>query len=72
MATWTVHVEDGPKRVNHAAACINGLIYSFGGYCTGEDFGRRRDIDIHVFNTCKLRTPFLKTYKAHSFCHKCF
>jgi len=51
MASWTAHIEGGPKRVNHAAVCIDGYIYSFGGYCTGDDFGVRQDIDIHVYNT---------------------
>ena len=50
MATWTVHVEGGPKRVNHAAVCVGGAIYSFGGYCTGDDFSIRKDIDIHRFD----------------------
>ncbi|KAF6018335.1 KLHDC3 [Bugula neritina] len=55
MASWTAHIEGGPKRVNHAAVCIDGYIYSFGGYCTGDDFGVRQDIDIHVYNTASYK-----------------
>lgn len=50
MATWTLHLEGGPKRVNHAAVCIDGFIYSFGGFCTGDDFSIRQDIDVHQFD----------------------
>ena len=51
MALWTVHLEGGPRRVNHAAVTIGKLIFSFGGYCTGEDFTVARPMDIHVLNT---------------------
>lgn len=51
MTTWTACVEGGPRRVNHAAVCMNGVIYSFGGYCTGDDFTVREDIDLHVYST---------------------
>ena len=51
MAVWTRHIEGGPRRVNHAAVCVGDYIYSFGGYCTGENFEIRRDIDIHRFDT---------------------
>ena len=30
---WSVHLEGGPRRVNHAAAAVGDRIYSFGGYC---------------------------------------
>lgn len=50
MAAWTIHLDSGPKRVNHAAVCVNGMIYSFGGYCTGENYAVRRDIDIHRYD----------------------
>ena len=51
MPRWTVHLEGGPRRVNHAAVSIGELIYSFGGYCTGEDYETTRPIDIHILDT---------------------
>ncbi|XP_013382215.1 kelch domain-containing protein 3 [Lingula anatina] len=51
MPWWTVHLEGGPRRVNHAAVNLKDEIYSFGGYCTGEDYETRRPMDIHVLNT---------------------
>src|SRR5207248_826774 len=35
---WTHRLENAPKRIDHASAAIGHIIYSFGGYCTGEDF----------------------------------
>lgn len=52
---WTVHLEGGPRRVNHAAVVVEDKIYSFGGYCTGDSYRRRRPMDIHVLNTCNFR-----------------
>ncbi|XP_075224636.1 kelch domain-containing protein 3 [Lycorma delicatula] len=52
---WTVHLEGGPRRVNHAAVAVGDKIYSFGGYCTGENYRNRRPMDIHVLNTVSLR-----------------
>ncbi|XP_064484621.1 kelch domain-containing protein 3-like isoform X2 [Ornithodoros turicata] len=52
---WTVRLEGGPRRVNHAAVAINGRIFSFGGYCTGEDYSTRKPIDVHVLSTVSLR-----------------
>jgi len=51
MQRWTVHLDGGPRRVNHAAVVIGSYIYSFGGYCTGENFDEVRAIDVHVLNT---------------------
>lgn len=48
---WTVKVDGGPKRVNHAAVELNGLIYSFGGYCSGEVYEGNEPIDVHVLDT---------------------
>lgn len=53
MQQWTVHLDGGPRRVNHAAVLIGCRIYSFGGYCTGENFEIVRPIDVHVLNTGK-------------------
>jgi len=51
MQRWTVHLDGGPRRVNHAAVLIGCHIYSFGGYCTGENFEIVRPIDVHILNT---------------------
>ena len=53
MVMWTTHLEGGPKRVNHAAVAIKDFIYSFGGYCTGDDYKVLRPIDVHRFYTCE-------------------
>lgn len=51
MLRWSVHLEGGPRRVNHAAVAVGHRVYSFGGYCSGEDYETLRQIDVHVFNT---------------------
>ena len=51
MLRWTVHLEGGPRRVNHAAVAVGHKVYSFGGYCSGEDYETLRQIDVHVFNS---------------------
>uniref|UniRef100_A0A915ADL9 Farnesylated proteins-converting enzyme 2 n=1 Tax=Parascaris univalens TaxID=6257 RepID=A0A915ADL9_PARUN len=48
---WTVKVDGGPRRVNHAAVELNGLIYSFGGYCSGEIYEGNEPVDVHVLDT---------------------
>uniref|UniRef100_A0A672P7G7 Kelch domain containing 3 n=2 Tax=Sinocyclocheilus grahami TaxID=75366 RepID=A0A672P7G7_SINGR len=55
MLRWMVHLEGGPRRVNHAAVAVGHKVYSFGGYCSGEDYETLRQIDVHVFNTESLR-----------------
>ncbi|VDD94303.1 unnamed protein product [Enterobius vermicularis] len=52
---WTVKVDGGPRRVNHAAVAIGNKIYSFGGYCSGEIYDGTRPIDIHVLDTDNFR-----------------
>ncbi|KHJ46275.1 kelch repeat protein [Trichuris suis] len=52
---WTFCIEGGPRRVNHAAVAINGLIYSFGGYCSGENSETIRPMDVHIFDTSTYR-----------------
>ncbi|KAG5855561.1 hypothetical protein ANANG_G00050350 [Anguilla anguilla] len=44
----------GPRRVNHAAVAVGHRVYSFGGYCSGEDYETLRQIDVHVFNAVSL------------------
>jgi len=55
MPQWTVHLEGGPRRVNHAAVAVGDKIYTFGGYCTGEDYQTTRPMDVHVLNTGERR-----------------
>uniref|UniRef100_A0A1B6DWJ7 Kelch domain-containing protein 3 n=2 Tax=Clastoptera arizonana TaxID=38151 RepID=A0A1B6DWJ7_9HEMI len=63
---WTVHLEGGPRRVNHAAVLIEDKIYSFGGYCTGEDYKLFRPMDVHVLNTATLRWKALNVPTSQS------
>lgn len=49
----------GPRRVNHASVAISDFIYSFGGYCSGEDYRSSRSMDVHVLNTNNLRWTLL-------------
>lgn len=62
---WTVHLEGGPRRVNHAAVVVGDTIYSFGGYCTGENYRRRRPMDVHVLNTANFRWSALPVPKQN-------
>ncbi|XP_006776419.1 PREDICTED: kelch domain-containing protein 3 [Myotis davidii] len=55
MLRWTVHLEGGPRRVNHAAVAVGHRVFSFGGYCSGEDYETLRQIDVHIFNAVSLR-----------------
>lgn len=52
---WTVSLEGGPQRVNHAAVAVGDKIYSFGGYCTGENYNTLRNMDVHVLETVTYR-----------------
>jgi len=52
---WTVHLTGGPQRVNHAAVIVGDKVYSFGGYCSRENYHVRRPIDVHILNTVTLR-----------------
>uniref|UniRef100_A0A0N5CD48 Kelch domain-containing protein 10 n=1 Tax=Strongyloides papillosus TaxID=174720 RepID=A0A0N5CD48_STREA len=57
---WTVHIDGGPKRVNHAAVAVNGLIYSFGGYSSGEHYDKNESIDIHALCSETFRWEKIK------------
>lgn len=61
---WTVHLEGGPRRVNHAAVALGDTIFSFGGYCSGETFDPESPIDIHALNTHTYRWSLLKSHYA--------
>jgi hypothetical protein len=52
---WVQHVEGGPRRVNHAAVSVRErFIFSFGGYCTGEDYFSIDKLDVHIFDLGKF------------------
>jgi len=59
MMHWTVHIEGGPKRVNHAAVVVGHTIYSFGGYCTDENYSIQRPIDVHILQPDTYRWKVL-------------
>lgn len=58
---WVANVAGGPRRVNHAAVGLQEkkLVFTFGGYCTGEEYSRIDKIDVHVFNLCKYGREYL-------------
>ncbi|XP_014363466.2 kelch domain-containing protein 3 [Papilio machaon] len=62
---WTVHIEGGPRRVNHAAVCIGDKIFSFGGYCSTEEYKDWEPIPIHVLDTSTLRWSPVYYRKTH-------
>jgi len=55
MMRWTHYSEGAPQRVNHAACRIRDCIYSFGGYCTGDDYETFRPIDVFRLYTVTLK-----------------
>jgi hypothetical protein len=55
MMRWTVHLEGGPRRVNHAAAVVGAKVYSFGGYCTGDNYKDVKPIDVFCLNAVNYR-----------------
>ena len=57
----------GPRRVNHASVSIGEHIYSFGGYCSGEDYRISRPMDVHVLNTNTLRWSLLPMKKDQKY-----
>lgn len=46
-------------RVNHAAVTVGQTVYSFGGYCTDENYAELRPIDIHILNPGKSFSSFI-------------
>ncbi|XP_072356727.1 kelch domain-containing protein 3-like [Scyliorhinus torazame] len=64
MLRWAVHLEGGPRRVNHAAVAVGHKVYSFGGYCSGEDYETLRQIDVHIFNAVSFRWMKLPPYRS--------
>lgn len=60
---WTIRLDGGPRRVNHAGVGVGECIYSFGGYCTGDDYRFNESIDVHVLNTNSLRWSLVQSKK---------
>ncbi|KRY37343.1 Kelch domain-containing protein 3, partial [Trichinella spiralis] len=64
---WTLSIENGPRRVNHAAVAYNNCIFSFGGHSAEEVQVVFEKIDIHVFgpkgHPFILRFCILATFK---------
>ena len=69
MLRWTHKVDGGPRRVNHAAITVrNRFIFSFGGYCTGEDYNTIEKMDIHVFDLgkCQFFCVLLRLFEENA------
>ena len=41
--------------MNHAAVAVGERVFSFGGYCTGDNYREERPIDVFVLNTTTYR-----------------
>lgn len=41
--------------MNHAALAVGQMVYSFGGYCTGDNYSVQRPIDVHILNPLNYR-----------------
>ncbi|GMS81058.1 hypothetical protein PENTCL1PPCAC_3233, partial [Pristionchus entomophagus] len=65
---WSVALEGGPRRVNHAAVLLgDNHIYSFGGYCSTEKSQRGSPIDIHVLNATTYK--WQRVWSAQEQCY---
>ncbi|XP_074032242.1 kelch domain-containing protein 3-like [Leptinotarsa decemlineata] len=51
---WTLALDIGPMKVNHASVAVGNKIYTFGGIRTGE-FSEQYSMDISVMDTETLR-----------------
>lgn len=61
---WIQCVENGPRRVNHAAGVLDHLIFSFGGYSNTEDYTRVTPIDIQIFNI-RRKSILTRAFPSH-------
>lgn len=61
---WIARIEGGPRRVNHTACVIGDQIYTFGGYCSNEDYRSIKTIDVHVLNTQTLRWSLVPAHRS--------
>lgn len=57
--------------MNHAAIAVGENVYSFGGYCTGDDYENTRPIDVHVLNTVSFRWTKLPLPENYHFDDNC-
>ena len=55
LSTYLLLTQGGPRRVNHAAVAVGERIFSFGGYCTGDNYRDERAIDVFMLNTTTCR-----------------
>ena len=46
--------------MNHAAVAVGDRIFSFGGYCTGDNYKDEKPIDVFVLNTNTYRWTEIK------------
>ena len=67
LISYYFFTSSGPRRVNHASVSIGEYIYSFGGYCSFENYRVSRPIDIHVLNTNTLRWSLLPLKKDQKY-----
>lgn len=49
--------------MNHASIAVKDFIYSFGGYCSGEDYKSYSPMDVHVLNTNNFRWSLIPVKK---------
>lgn len=49
--------------MNHASVAIGDYIYSFGGYCSGEDYKSYSPMDVHILNTNNFRWSLIPLKK---------
>ncbi len=63
---WTVNVEGGPRRVNHAAVGLEEkqLVFSFGGYFTGDEYNHIEKMDVHIFSAGEFSTVLFFNVKS--------
>ena len=59
-------ISGGPRRVNHAACSVGEAVFSFGGYCTGDNYKDIRPIDIFVLNSVTYRWSSIPKPKSGS------
>jgi len=69
---WTVRLEGGPKRVNHAAAKVGHHIYSFGGYNKDIDFEELSPISVYDLNTGIHQLLLCSKIRLFDQCHVFF
>lgn len=59
-------LEGGPRRVNHAAVSIGDKIYSFGGYCSTEEYADWDPIPVYILHIETYRWKEIDCYSHTS------